>query len=256
MNGKDTEQLLEQYEDAVFALAMNAYAEENGARLIQEYEQARQNGAGEVPPELDKKCRMLIRRELAKRRRQACIQRAVKTAGRTAAAVMVLVGIAATLVFSVDAIRTPVLNFILEHTDRHTALGTDETVKETEASTPRTEKDLSRMYGDVIPAGYEQTKSVVKDDGTFHIVYADENQNLILIQSNRGDSRQGVDTEDAVCENVKVLEHKAIFVDKDGYTVVWYDDDSQLTYRLRTTGLSMEDFWVLAEQIATANKGE
>lgn len=62
-------ELLDQYDDVTFALLMDEYAEEEGARLRKEFEEAQ--AAGEVfdtSDALDEKCLQMIHRDFAKKR--------------------------------------------------------------------------------------------------------------------------------------------------------------------------------------------
>ena len=50
------EKLLENYEDALFALLMDEVAEQEGKRFLAENEQLKQNKKSAIPAEVDKRC--------------------------------------------------------------------------------------------------------------------------------------------------------------------------------------------------------
>lgn len=54
------EQLLENYEDALFSLFMERVAEEEGKRLLEENERLKHNPDAAVPKELDERCHKTI----------------------------------------------------------------------------------------------------------------------------------------------------------------------------------------------------
>ena len=62
--------LIEQYDDAVFALLMDEYAESSGAELLRDYQAAVDGGlVPEFPTELDRRCRDIIHEEVRSRKR-------------------------------------------------------------------------------------------------------------------------------------------------------------------------------------------
>ena len=62
------EQLQEQYEDALFALAMNKIATAEGQWAIEENERLKNDPAAAVPEELDRRCMQTIQRQFAKQK--------------------------------------------------------------------------------------------------------------------------------------------------------------------------------------------
>lgn len=76
--------------DAVLKRLMQEYAEEEGARLWREFEEARARGdVPETSEELDRKCLGLIEQEFASRRAEAAGRALRKFTGQAAAALMV-----------------------------------------------------------------------------------------------------------------------------------------------------------------------
>ena len=57
LSGENRQQLLENYEDALFALLMDDFAEREGEKLKAENERLKQDPAAQPPEELDQKCR-------------------------------------------------------------------------------------------------------------------------------------------------------------------------------------------------------
>lgn len=73
MNKRET--LIEQYDDAVFALLMDEYAENSGAELLRQYQEALDTGlVPEIPEELDRRCTEAIDTEFRSRRWKAWLK--------------------------------------------------------------------------------------------------------------------------------------------------------------------------------------
>lgn len=116
---KTREQLLEEYEDAYFALLMNEVAASEGRKALELERQLQEDPDAEVPPDLDRKCLAAIRREFAAKRRRAMGRTARKVLTRVCTAA----GIAAFLFLGAFAaseeVRAGTLNLVMETmTDR------------------------------------------------------------------------------------------------------------------------------------------
>lgn len=78
-------ELLDQYDDVTFALLMDEYAEEEGARLRKEFEEAQ--AAGEVSDTsdaLDEKCLQMIHRDFAKKRGKENVRKIIRMTSKVA----------------------------------------------------------------------------------------------------------------------------------------------------------------------------
>lgn len=116
---KTREQLLEEYEDAYFALLMNEVAASEWRKALELERQLQEDPDAEVPPDLDRKCLAAIRREFAAKRRRAMGRTARKVLTRVCTAA----GIAAFLFLGAFAaseeVRAGTLNLVMETmTDR------------------------------------------------------------------------------------------------------------------------------------------
>ena len=77
-------------EDAILTRLMAEYAEQEGARLWQEFEQAQARGeAPQMPERTDRRCRRRIEGEFARQKAEALGKPLLKFAERAAAAVIV-----------------------------------------------------------------------------------------------------------------------------------------------------------------------
>ena len=63
----DRKRLLDNYEDALFALMMDELAEQEGQRLLEENERLKQDPAAAIPEDVDKRCLKTIKRTFARK---------------------------------------------------------------------------------------------------------------------------------------------------------------------------------------------
>lgn len=261
MNIEKKEDLIEQYEDAAFALMMSNYAEQEGNRLLQEFEEAKARGeVPAVPEELDKKCRQLIHKAYQKERVKARTKKALCFAGKTAAAWFVVIGLCTTLIVSVEALRTPVVNFIIEQHDKFTTItfGKDST---SPSSQPTTDSHanffVETPFDGIVPLEYSLSQYNTRDDGTFIAIYKNENGESVIISSTIGNGAINLDTEDSTANPIDIGHHVGYFVQKGTeLSIVWYEEAHNISYKIRTTAMMFSEFWDMAEQFAYSNKGD
>lgn len=259
MNSKSREELVEQYEDAAFALLMSEYAEQEGNRLLREFEEAKAKGeVPEVPAALDAKCRKMIRQAYDKKRRENQVKEFLRAAGRVAAMLFITLGVCTTLVFSVEALRTPMLNFLIEQYDRYTAIDFDQDATDDPAfgsSHLPAVPDGSPLEA-FMPSGYELYRHTVKEDGTVFVIYKSENGSSIFFSTTVLAGNLGYDTEDADAKKIEIAGFEGYLVEKDGVLKIsWFDTEKCVAYQLSAPDLNKTEFWALAETIANAAVG-
>ena len=243
MNEQKKQKLLEQYDDAAFALLMDEYAEEEGARLMAEFEAAQAAGqVPEMPAELDEQCRRMIRRDRAKKRGIRAARSFRKVAVKAAAAVLVFIGLMTTVVMSVDALRMPVLNFIIRHTDSSSIIDFGEN-NNTHPSVNvfPTELDLDgfvEVYSDII-------------DGLPSCMYMNDEGDTIMFYMAPTEGKHAFDSEDAIVEEIIFLDCAAIYIREDiKHQLLWFDEDNLITYSCITEGLSEDEFFSICNALA------
>lgn len=257
MDDKRTDNLLDQYEDALMALLMNEYAELNGARLLEEYEEAERSGAiSEVPEALDRKCRDMIHRAYAKQRSRMRFKSFVKASKRVAVIALAVLGLCTVLVISVEAFRTPIVNFFIEQHEKYSTIdfGKDGNTTTSDAtgqatgsqSVDRSEDPLAGM----VPDGYILTQFSNKGKRGFTCYYEDGAGDVISFIATPAEGLLTVDTEDATVTDIELLDHKGKLIEKGGCKILWFDANVSICYQIRTTGLEPGETWVLAETIA------
>lgn len=139
----------------------------------------------------------------------------------------------ATLTATVDAFRIRVLNLIVENTDKYLAIEVSDEAK-TEATNDNSAGDYILAY---LPNGFEI--DYIEDFGKTHIVnYINkENEEILFNQSPNGTDFQ-MDSEDASMEEVDIMGNKAIVLNKEGRTTIFWHNEEYSFYLLSTIGES------------------
>lgn len=256
MENTRTNELTDKYEDALMAVLMNDYAELNGARLLEEYERAEHSGTvSRLPEELDKKCRDIIHRSYVKQRFHTRTKSFVNGFKRIAVIALSVLGLCSVLVASVEAFRTPIVNFFIDQYEKYSTIDFDKdsstsTTDDTEPTIESQPVDRSEdpLVG-IVSDGYDLVQFANKGKRGFTCLYKNEHGEVISFMATPTEGLLNVDTEDAIVTDVELLSHKGKLIEKDGFKIVWFDANVSICYQLRSSGLEAGDFWILAETI-------
>ena len=242
MNEQKKQKLLEQYDDAAFALLMDEYAEEEGARLMAEFEAAQAAGqVPQMPQELDEQCRRMIRRDRAKKRGIRAARSFRKVAVKAAVAVLVFIGLMTTVVMSVDAFRIPVLNFFVEYFDTFASISTEDHPEAINTD------PLIALEG-LIPMDYIQTLHSVNTNFVCTMYENADGEKISLDIFSSGAS-MNIDTENAEYTEIFLGDYKALLIEKYGYQIVWTDDVG-ITYVFYASNLSKKEVIEICSSLA------
>lgn len=246
MANKRRNALLEQYGEAAMALLMDEYAEADGQRLLRQFAEAEQTGeAPEVPGSLDEKCRKLMDNAFRKEARKRKALRFTKCLCKAAALVLAFVGLATSLVLSVEAIRIPVLNFIIKQRESSSIVifGNDKVV-------PPSEIALSSMINHIIPDNYEIYNETIDKNETINLTYLSDTNKIIIITITPSYGHLSIGAQDAEIEEVTINGHPGIYFEPNGYRVLWQDNNLQLIYDVYAEDLDNDTFWKLVYCLA------
>ena len=253
MGSDRKEELTEQYEDALFALMLDQYAEEEGNRLLKEFEDAKaRNDLPEVPADLDAKCRALIKKAYKNSRRKEVFHRSICSIGRIAAVLFITLGLCTTLVFSVDALRIPVMNYIIARYEQFTSIGADSTPSTTEATdfTCNNTTEESPLAG-ILPDTFNVINNKLLHDGTMNCCYESADGCIVFFDISNYNGLLNIDTENTATETIRIMEHDGLFIDKGNeLTILWFDPSVDKTYQLRAIGIQSDLFWTIANSVA------
>ena len=245
MNEQKKQKLLEQYDDAAFALLMDEYAETEGARLMAEFEAAQAAGqVPDIPIELDEQCRRMIRRDRAKKRGIRAARSFRKIAVKAAVAVLVFIGLMTTVVMSVDALRIPVFNYLLEHFDASSK------ITFTDQSSDANHDLVDDYLATLLPEKYNHL-AYDNTDGLVYSVYKDDTGHVVMLDMEATSGEYYFDTEDAECREIILEGFDAYFIIKDSrLQMIWIDPELHIMYHLTATEFTEEEFFELCSSLA------
>lgn len=249
------EDLVENYEDALFALLMHDVAEEEGAALIKENQCLQNDPEAAVPEAIDRRCRKTIRKAVTKGKSRRTRRTALRVLNKVAVAAMLAILLFTAALAASPSLRAKTLNLLIEVSERATRL-TMESDGEEVPSVEHVESSENPLvfFGYQIPElpdGFE----MIQQDGISTakwIEYMDTNGNRIRIYIDiRATAALHVDTENAQSvEEVQIQDYEGIFVEKDGHTTItWADTDKQTFIEVSGVGVDREVLSELANKI-------
>lgn len=211
-------------------------------KILKEYEEANQNGTlPEMPEELDAKCRDLIDEAFGSARRRAGLKRIGAAAAKAAMVVLILLGLSAVTVLSVDAFRVPVLNFLIDESGKYGTVVIDGNTSQL-ASDP---DSVAEWFEAAIPVGYTRDSRYIFSSQE-SITYSNDEGHFLCLLIEYGENDTNVDTEDLEFVPVEFGEYAAVFWEKNGYHLMWLDSEDQIIYQLWASHLTETEFWLLA----------
>lgn len=256
------EKLIEDYEDALFALLMDEVAQMEGEEAMRLNEELMADPQYEVPEEVQKRCRATIRREFAKKRRKKVGRSAYKVFRRVSVAAMVAAMLFTTAFATSERVRVATLNAIIDTNALYSEFraGDDSTSMPDATVIDGLEYNFNVAL-EWLPDGYYITYGAETSDGGTTISYENEAGDVIdlFVSGFQGLTSQ-IDTENARVEEIMIQNCAGLLVTKEidylpdviPYTerrVVWPDNEQQVLIDVVATDLTEEEIIRLAEGI-------
>lgn len=248
------------FTDAALALLLERSAESDGERLWEEYCAC----DCKVPPVLDNQCRQKICKTIRKRKVYSNTVHLLKRTGQLAASLAIILFLTFSLITSVEAFRIPVLNFILKHSPRATAILFQS------SSTPRQTQleELCSILKYSAPEGYTlEIEHIYRDEYTVpptvtsvFMGFQDENNALLTIHVSPAEGSWSVDTENAAVTQLILEGQKAILIEKfPEFQMLWINDTQKLLYHITAGSMNKTDFLnyvtLLSKETKNSNSG-
>lgn len=235
-------QLIENYEDALFALLMDDYALSEGERLLAENEALKANPPEDFPEDMEIRGLKRIKKTFRKKRARAVLRTTGKIVPRLAATFGVFALVCSGLFFTVEAFRLDVLNMALEYHETHTSV---QFTRGTTSSAAYTAEDLQR----VLPEDFEMTSYEVLEHGEL-AEFSAPNGARIVWYVDFIDVLNNLDTEDAdYSQKITIASCDGMLVEKEGIsTIVWGDNATKTMYRI-VGDMPKEELLELAEHL-------
>ena len=251
---KSHEKLLEEYEDALFALLMEPVAEQEGAAALEMNEHLKNDPSAAVPEEMTRAGLRTIRREFSKRRGKRVLEIVGRAFGHVAVFLLFSTLCFATVCAAMPEVRVRTLNLIIEMSEVATNLTLGEN---TTSFLPNDNSQITVLENGTL-AGYQMpevpkeycvTSSNVTSRGTY-ITYLNEMDEKISFRVEHFGSNgsSSIDTENAIVENIQVNGYDGLYIEKDNrLQVVWGDTDQGNLIGILAIGISKEEILHYAE---------
>lgn len=251
----DRKRLLDNYEDALFALMMDELAEQEGQRLLEENERLKQDPAAAIPEDVDKRCLKTIKRTFARKHHME-VMRLVSAMFRKVAVfafvVMIMYG---TAYAAFPEVRTRTLNLLIEMSDVSVRLTLDES---DDSANPG--NSVETASGDGIlrgyrlpptPAGFEiLTMGSTSMSGW--IRYTDNQKKSIYISISAAENMvRNRDSEDVdSIESIQIHSYDGLIIEKDDrIDITWCDTDRNNFISIACTGIERNSVIQFAEDL-------
>ena len=248
------------FTDAALALLLERSAESDGERLWEEYCAS----DCRMPPVLDNQCRQKICKTIRKNRVHSNTVHLLKRTGQLAASLAIILFLTVSLITSVEAFRIPVLNFILNHSPRATAI-----LFQNSSSSSQT--PLEELHGIVklfVPEGYTlEVEHIYRDEYTdpptvtsLFMAFQNTSDDLLTIHISPAEGARSVDTENAVVTQLMLEGQKAILIEKfPEFQMLWINETQKLVYHITASSMNRTDFMnyvtLLAKETKHSNSG-
>ena len=260
---KSHEKLLEEYEDALFALLMEPVAEQEGAAALEMNEHLKNDPTAAVPEEMTRAGLRTIRREFSKRRGKSVLEIAGRAFGHMAVFLLFSTLCFATVCAAMPEVRVRTLNLIIEVSEIETnlTLGSSSEINAPQNSLQSTgvqtgsgsalaeDGTLGGYQMPELPEEYEILMEERSSQGFYVRYIAGEDSVLTFRVDRAGPSGVSIDTEDAQhIENVTIHGYDGIYVEKNrSLHLVWGDTDQGYIINIMATGITRTDMFSYAD---------
>ena len=238
-NLKIDQEIYDRYVDASVALFMEYYCTSMSEDLRQKIEQMQASDAA-FPETLDARCKRTIRKECAARKRRQFLKSAVKGLRYAAIFAVVLITLSSVLFLSVEAIRTPIINYYITlHGDRLEISHPQDPPLES----PEPINWYDPLNG-LLPSGFILEKVRYHADIDAVALYKDNaNNRSVFFSISPLYAVINVDTENAQeIRDIRLNGHDCIFIQKnDTIAIVWIDEEGERVFIFVTQGLNEKE---------------
>lgn len=271
---KNREQLWEDYEEARFALLMDALAEAEGEEALRLSKALNRDPEGALPPEVDRRCEAVIRGAFVQRRLHATGRTAVRWLTKVLVAAMLgAVMFAAAFALSED-VRVATLNAVIEVMDDRTQItfegagGDAGGTAAPPAEGTAAEDGLEYHYNialEWVPEGFELEGGSEADGGMVNYLSPVDGLLAVSVIPYSENSVLNLNTEGCTKREITVQGHPAtLYVTgeemlqkayhENGLTniwsemmIYWIDENNRVIVQIDATNLTEEEMLRLAE---------
>lgn len=247
------EKLVEDLEEALFAVIANDYMEAEGARLIELNNRLKEDPDADVSKELDARCLRLINKMHRKSRHKKCSRSAYRIVSKVALIACCLMVLFTTAFAVSPTLQEKTVNLIIQTFDISTDFEFHDSGNPDQL--PAVPENIGEYIISYIPEGFAQVDSGA--DGSFAwTYYKNEHGDVIYIDVVAGRGLFSADTEGAqMVETIQINEFDGIYVEKDGASKLYLGDTVNLGFvTVRGIGVDREVLESIARGISYQGK--
>ena len=246
------EKLIDNYENALFAVLMDKVAEEEGAKLREENQRLQNDPATEVPEHVDAVARQTIRKAFAGQNRRSALHVAMRVVNAVAMIVLICSALFVTAYAAFPEVRVKTLNLLIQSSDvaSRIMLLNEGEISNRKQSNP----DGMVLCGYSLPIldGFSVLEKNEDKHGGW-IKYLNDEDATIRISISKGGTEY-VDTEELTSiEPITIHGFSGTVYEKNNrVTLTWSEPDHGYNITLVCIGLTHDLAIQLAEQIVLA----
>lgn len=241
------ERLEENYEDALFAMWMNDFAQRRGEQFLEENERLQNDPEAAVPEKLQRKNLNLIYRELRQNSQHFVFKRVGKTAMHFAAAVAIMAALFGAAYALSPEFRASTLNVLMQLDERAASFQ----LVEDESAAPEMPALMPNVTVGWLPEGYG-TLAPVQDRLQTTVDCTNANGDLIRVRvQTEAQTNYMFDIEDAdSCTEISIQGVPALSIEKDGVLrIIWADNHSNTYIFVHSASADIDTLTRVAESI-------
>ena len=243
-NRKIDQDVYERYVDATVALFMEYYSAERAEDMHNELS-GNEKIEVELPAELDNRCRTLIKKEHARRKRKEHMKTAMKGLRFVACFAVIVLALASVLFVSVEAIRVPIINYYITQSDKYLEI----TSRKPSADGSVVQFNAEDPLAGLLPEGYKLVVVDKMSPTQTTAVYKTSDKNSISFTMYPSETVARVDSENAqAIKEICICGYDGFLVAKgDRITITWWRESNNQTFSIISTSLTESELITLAE---------
>ena len=243
------EKLIDNYEDALFAVLMDKVAEEEGAKLREENQRLKEDPSAEVPEHVDAVARQTIRKAYASQNRRSALHVARRVLNTVAVLVLICSALFATAYAAFPDVRVQTLNLLIQSSNVASRLSL--------MNQDSTSGHVSSPDESFILCGYS-----IPEIAEFSVVEREEDKHggWIKLEGSRNEAirvsisnakTEYIDDENSDrIENIVIHGYSGLLVEKGERTIViWSEEDHGYYVMIVSINLNQELVLSFAESI-------
>ena len=245
----DKDVLREEYEDSLFKLLMDDFAEKEGQRLTEENERLENDKDFVLPDGIEARGEKKISGVFAARRQKESWQRVRRLLGGVAAIILVCGIVFATLFTTVSAFREAVYKMLLNDE----TVNTDIDFQESNVASGL-EKTIDVPAGAYLPAWMPEGYVLIsfeKHEFRTIATFGNDYGNRIYYYELKNELVLGVDTEEGdSTEKINFNGYEGLMVIKDStISITWFDSKRNILARIKTLDIDKKTVIKIAESV-------